>query len=407
MPTVISMPKLSDSMEEGVVAAWLVADGGEIEDGAALAEIESDKATTEFAAAIGGVVRHAVREGGTVRVGDPIAAIFAIGEEVPGGTLFDSAHPAGAPAEPPAAAAVVGISSDRDGDGGDAEPFRIDRSDPNPFRISATPVARRLARELNVELNRVSGTGPHSRIRRADVVAAHARANGAGADRGTFVPFSRIQRIVAERMELAAATVPVFELRGGADIRRLELLRTSRPSDAPTVSVTHCIIKACALALVDFPRVNGVYDPGGGVRLKSRVNIGMAVDARGELVVPTIFDADKKSVETIARDASELVARSRAGRLGPSDLEGGTFTVTNLGMLGVLSFTPIINPGQTAILAVGTATERVVFDQSSLTSRREIELSLVCDHRVVYGAEAARFLGRICDLLDGPDQLGL
>jgi pyruvate dehydrogenase E2 component (dihydrolipoamide acetyltransferase) len=335
-----------------------------------------------------------------------------------------------------------------------------------PERLRASPLARRLARERGVELADVHGSGPHGRIVRADVeqappgtpapapaaVAAAVApvtgppspspdATGTPAAAGvgdvtrakgetTVVALSRTQQAIARRMAESRATVPDFSVQVDVDMQQCVALRTqlkslAHPADAgeagdhevPTYN--DMVVKACALALREHPRVNGSYRDG-AVQLHSRVNVGVAVAAEhGDthagtsehshtLVVPTVFDADTKALGEIARETRRLAQRVREQTITPPELGGGTFTVSNLGMLGVRSFTAIINPPQAAILSVGALEQRVVVDEEgSFAARPMLALTLVSDHRILYGADAARFAARVRELLQAPAALTL
>jgi pyruvate dehydrogenase E2 component (dihydrolipoamide acetyltransferase) len=219
---------------------------------------------------------------------------------------------------------------------------------------------------------------------------------------------NRLQRTVARRMAESRATVPDFELRCEVDMTAVvELRGRLREVADPAPSYNDFIVKAAALALREFPRVNAAYRDG-AVETYSRINVGIAVAAEDALVVPTIVDADRMSLGEIARSARELAARVRDGSVSPAELAGGTFTVSNLGMHGVDSFSAVINPPQAAILAVGSLKPRpVVLEGGELAARPTVNLSLACDHRVLYGADGARFLGRVRELLERPDALAL
>ena len=218
-------------------------------------------------------------------------------------------------------------------------------------------------------------------------------ADAAGTARGTVqrVALSRTQQVVARRVAEARATIPDFTVTAEIDMRRAEDVRTQlRGGPGPGPTLNDLIVKACGLALREFPRVNGAYRDG-AFELHSRVNVGIAVAAGDELVIPTVFDADTRSLAEIAATTRELAARARAGLTAAPELSGATFTVSNLGMHGVTGFTAVISPPQAAVLAVGTVGRRGI-----------MRATLTCDHRIVYGAEAARFLTRVGELLGRP-----
>jgi pyruvate dehydrogenase E2 component (dihydrolipoamide acetyltransferase) len=397
------MPRLSDSMEEGTVLRWLVARGDPVEVGQPLVEIETDKATVTYEAEVAGVILALnVSEGATVPLGAPLAVIGEPGEEL---TRIERSEEAAATGSP-AALAVSGPGSGKTVVVGGAAPWRSGRA-------NASPLARRLAAQLNVRLEGLAGSGPNGRVIRADVErAAAGEGTGAGSGAGhakgeTAVhELTRVQRTVARRMAESRATVPDFELRCEVDMSKVVSLRERlREVTDPVPTYNDFIVKAAALALRQFGRVNGTYRDG-KVETHSRVNVGVAVAADETLVVPTIFDADRLSIGEISRKSRELAERVRDGSISSSDLGGGTFTVSNLGMHGVDCFSAVINPPQAAILAVGSLKPRAIVDSDgSVVARPTVNLTLACDHRVLYGADGARFLARLRELLEGPDAL--
>jgi pyruvate dehydrogenase E2 component (dihydrolipoamide acetyltransferase) len=288
-------------------------------------------------------------------------------------------------------------------------------------RVKASPVARRIARELGVDLAALVGTGPEGRIVKADVVAASGRgpaaapapvgpaaaatADDATGAKGTVevVEANRIQQLIARRMASAKATIPDFQVTVDVDAEAaFELREQLRGQAEPLPSLNDFVIKACALALRAHPRVNGAYVDG-HFEYYSRINIGMAVASEASLIVPTIFDADTRSLIEIASATRALAAKVRDGNVSPPELAGGTFTVSNLGMFGVSRFTAVINPPQAAILAVGAAAPRAAFaEDGTVSARRVMELTISADHRIVYGADAADFLGTVRKRLERP-----
>ncbi|MGH2910262.1 MAG: dihydrolipoamide acetyltransferase family protein, partial [Solirubrobacteraceae bacterium] len=372
----IVMPRLSDSMEEGTVLRWLVDEGAPVVEGEPLVEVETDKASVTYESEADGTLLTIVTgEGESAAVGAVIAVVGVAGEEVPA-----AARPA-----PPA--------------GG---------------RVKASPLARRIAAELGVDLRALTGSGPHGRVIRADVERARARgANGSavpepattGNARGEVArePLSRLQQTVARRMAESRATVPDFELRAEVDMgAAVELRAQLRELSDPLPSFNDLLVKAAALALREFPRVNGAYRDGELERY-SRINVGIAVAAQDALVVPTIFDADRRPLREIAAAARDLAAKVRDGSITPAELAGGTFSVSNLGMFGIDSFSAVVNPPQAAILAVGALKPRPVVDGAgTIVARPTVQLTLACDHRILYGADGARFLARVRELLQTP-----
>jgi pyruvate dehydrogenase E2 component (dihydrolipoamide acetyltransferase) len=373
----VTMPRLSDSMEEGTILEWLVSDGANVRHGDELAEIETDKATMTYEADAEGIIEHVAAEGDTLAVGATIAHLFA----------EDEARPAGEEHEP---VAVV------------ARPVAVTEPAGQPSRVKASPLARRVALDLGVELNKLTGSGPGGRIVRADVEAApRDQAVARRSDDVETVQLTRVQRTIVRRVSESSASIPDFQVRTEADVTELLALRRAMKDAGRAPSVNDFVVRACALTLRDHPRVNGTYRDG-AFDLHARVNIGVAVASEGTLIVPSIFDADAKTVTQIATESRALAAQVRDGTIAPADLAGGTFTVSNLGMFGVTSFTAVINAGQAAILAVGAAVERPVVRDGDIVARSVMELSLSCDHRILYGADAAAFVADLRGLLEQP-----
>jgi len=427
--TDVLMPRLSDSMEEGTILQWLVEDGAPVARGDELCEIETDKAAMTYEADTEGVVHHVAAEGDTLPIGAVIAQLLAEGE-APAASGAAAAAPAEATvasgatnAEPPAAEPATAAATVPAPAGGDVTA----ENGNGAVRVKASPLARRIAREHDLDLTALSGTGPNGRIVKADVEAAATNGSGpepaapatsdaavtpataspvAGAKGDVTVQtLTRGQKVVARRMAEAKATVPEFTLQATIDMEEAVALRAQLKAvateDRPTPSYNDMIVKACALALREFPRANGSYRDA-EYHLYSRVNVGIAVAADDGLVVPTIFDADTLSLGAVATEARRLAGRVRDGSVTPPELSGGTFTVSNLGMFGVTNFTAIINPPQAAILAVGTMAPRAVVRDGALVARQTMDVTLTSDHRILNGADAAQFLARIRALLETP-----
>ncbi len=428
----IVMPRLSDSMEEGTILKWLKADGDAVARGEPLAEIETDKATLTYESDAGGVLTIVAPAGETLPIGSVIARLDADGD---GGG-------AAASAAPPAATAAPAVSTPPPAPAAAPEPA-VTPPAPTPTaggRVKASPIARRIARERGLDLHAIAGSGPGGRIVKADVehaepgaaapappppapetaapepeatpapAAAPApappppAATGTGTGKGevTVQELTRTQQLIARRMAESKATVPEFTLTSEIDMEACVALRAELKALGGEVpSYNDMVVKACALALREFPRANGSYRDG-RFELHGRVNVGVAVAAPDALVVPTVFDADRKSLREIARETRALAERVRAGTVTPPELSGGTFTVSNLGMFGVTVFTAVINPPQAAILAVGALAPRAVVRDGALVARNTMGVTLACDHRILYGADAAQFLARIRELLEQP-----
>jgi pyruvate dehydrogenase E2 component (dihydrolipoamide acetyltransferase) len=414
--TEVTMPSLSDSMQEGTILSWLREDGEHVAVGDELVEIETDKATMTYESPAEGTLRIVAGVGETLPVGAPIAQL---GDEpaAPSEQLVETPEPEASEQpvetlEPLPAPVVVSTN----GSGSDHE-------------VRATPLARRMASAHGVDLGVLEGTGPRGRITRADVAAsagiedevaepprvapasvpttasAPASAPAPAGNGHTTQDLTRVQQLIARRMSEAKATIPEFQVQTEADIDALLALRAQLKEQAeppdPMPSLNDFIVKACALALRRYPRANGSYRDG-RFELHEHVNVGIAVAATDALVVPTIADADARSVGAIAREARRLAAAVRDGSVTPRDLAGATFSVSNLGMYGMTAITPVINPPQAAILGVGAARAVPALRDRELVERRLMTLTLSCDHRILYGADAAEFLSDIRRGLESP-----
>ena len=429
----ITMPKLSDSMLEGTIISWLKRDGEPVARDEDLVEIETDKATMTYASEFAGVLHILAADGTTHPVGAVIAQVApdAGTEAVLGaGARTEEAVGANMMAEGTVAA-----------NGGAAASRPVVPALPSAAR--ATPLARRAADAHGVDLDGLAGTGPGGRITRADVLAAAgvadpaaraparaARAAAApvpaapapavpsppapvpapprtGARSDTIETPTRVQRLIAARMAEANATIPQFEVQTEVTMDRAIALRAEmiELNDLdPMPSYNDFVIKACALALVRHPRVNASYHED-RFELHGRVNVGFAVASHDALIVPTIVDADTKSLTAIARDTRQLAARVRSGEITPPELSGATFTVSNLGMFGMTAIRPIVNPPQVAILGVGAMRTVLARVAGEIADRTLMTLTLTSDHRILYGADAARFLADVKGLLETPLRL--
>ena len=408
----VLMPRLSDTMAEGVLSHWRKKQGDPVRKGDLLAEIETDKATMELEAYDEGVLeRLLVPEGATVPIGQLIAVIG------------DGHHAAAAPAVPPAPAPPPAVP----GPGKPATAPAPGTPAAAATQIRTSPLARKIAHSHGIDLATITGTGPGGRIVRADVEAAAAFAEGgpaavaaaspppepgqaaaaAAADGQADdeeVPLTAVRRITARRLTESAAA-PHFYLTGVIDAGPLLAFRAEAndrlAAAGAKVSVTDLLVRACAVTLRGHPQVNSSWG-GDKIILHRRIHVGVAVALDDGLIVPVIRDADRKSLREIAAEARVLAERARAGKLAPQEFTGGTFTVSNLGMFGVDHFTAVINPPEAAILAVGAATEEPVIRDGQLAGRPTIKLTLSIDHRVLDGATAAAFLRDLKDTLQEP-----
>jgi pyruvate dehydrogenase E2 component (dihydrolipoamide acetyltransferase) len=464
--TDIVMPRLSDSMEEGTILRWLKSPGDEVALGEELVEIETDKANMVYEApAAGTLVELLAAEDDTLPIGQVIARVGEAGEapsgateetteeegeaavgaaekgdgdrgspspvpgsaasrsprvpaaEAPSAASPSSAAAGASPTQPVSEAAQGGLPATPGGDG----------------RVKASPLARRIARDSGLDLAGLAGSGPGGRIVKADVeraiaagppaapapVAAAAPAEPTPGVRErpetakgsvSVEERTKLQQTVARRMAESKATAPHFYLSAEVDMSRAVAargqLKAAAAEDEVVPSFNDMVVKACAIALRDHPRANGAYRDG-RLELYSRVNVGVAVAAQNTLIVPTVFDADLKGLRQIASESRALAQRVREATVTPPELSGGTFTVSNLGMFGIDSFSAVINPPQAGILAVGAITERPVVRDGEITTAHLMPVTLACDHRILYGADGARFLDRIRKLLEEPLGLAL
>lgn len=445
----IVMPRLSDSMEEGTVLRWLKAVGDEVALGEELVEIETDKANMVYEApAAGTLIEVVAGEGDTLPIGEVIARVGEAGEapgadggptrkeagrgEAPVTASASPAQPSGGLAEGAGRASQAPASTTPPStarvEGAGAVPATPAPAPGGDGRVKASPLARRIAAENGLELGAIAGSGPGGRIVKADVERAIAtqpvpaapapaaptpgvRERPETAKGSVSVEeLTRLQQTVARRMAESKATAPHFYLQAEVDMSRCVEARAALKSAAeegePVPSFNDMVVKAAAIALREHPRANGAYRDG-RLELYERVNIGVAVAAQDALVVPTVFDADQKGLRQIARETRALAQRVRDGTVTPPELSGGTFTVSNLGMFGIDAFSAVINPPQAGILAVGAIVERPVVRDGEIATAHLMTLNLACDHRILYGADGARFLDRIRGLLAEPLGLAL
>lgn len=408
MSVSVLMPALSPTMTEGTLARWLVKEGDSVKSGDVIAEIETDKATMEVEALDDGVVaKLAVAEGTqNVAVNAVIAVLAEDGESVDDALAAVAAVPAAAPSTPPqtdapAAAPAAATSPVQPA----VTPELTARSD----RVFASPLARRIAADAGLELARLSGTGPHGRIIRADVEEALASgASGAAVQPAAvsrtasaavpaeerFVPHNAMRRVIADRLQQSKQTAPHFYLTVDCEIDNLLAARKAlneAAEDGVKISVNDMVVKAAAAALMAEPDVNGYFEAE-GCRYFSTADICVAVAVDGGLVTPVIHDVQNLGLADISRKTSDLASRARAGTLDPSEYAGGSFTISNLGMFGVREFAAVINPPQSAILAVGAGEQRPVVKNGELAVATVMTVTLSADHRIVDGALGAKWL---------------
>jgi pyruvate dehydrogenase E2 component (dihydrolipoamide acetyltransferase) len=437
----VLMPKGSDTMTEGKVLKWLKREGETVSSGDAIVEIETDKVDMEVETTGEGVLRQIiVKEGQSVPVGQLLGIIGTPNEDITSfvksvvavpappadpasvssqATKVDAPVAAGAPAVPPAPAGVRPASSVV---APAAHPAPAPTSSPSVAggRVLASPLARRIAQEKGLDLSRLSGSGPGGRIVRQDV--DRAAATGAPPATRTHVPppahppyvpgdpefmdepLSSMRKIIATRLTQSLGPVPHFYLTIEVDMRRAMELRQSANNLNPELKLTYndIILKACAAALRAHPEVNASY-MGESTRTYHRVHIGIAVPVEGGgLITPVIHDCDQKSLQQVSQEAKDLVARARNRKLAPNEYTGATFSVSNLGMMGIDQFSAIINPPEGAILAVGAVVEKPVVTDHHVAIGHRCRMTLSCDHRVVDGATGAKFLQTLQSILENP-----
>ena len=410
----VNMPKLSDTMEEGTIVEWKKKSGEQVKSGDVLAEVESDKATFDLEADADGVLQILVEQGVPAKIGAPIARIgsgeSAATEPKPAPAPTPAATPEKPKAKEPAKPAPAAEKATPPAAPAAPAPLQ-DGQD-----IKASPLARRLASEMGVDLAAIKGTGPEGRIVKEDVLAAgtarpaadrsRSQAERRGGAEVEIVEPTRMQATIARRMLESKTTVPEFTVTVEARVDLAVSLRQQLKDSvagAEKVTMTDFLVRACALALRKFPEVNSSWVDGKFQR-KGSINIGLAVaPSQGMgLLVPVVHDADLKDIIQISIESRQVIERARAGRPNEGDLSGATFSISNLGMYGVDEFTAIINPPEAAILAVGAIKEVPVVEGERIVPGKVMRMTLSVDHRVFYGATAAQFMGEVRRLVENP-----
>jgi pyruvate dehydrogenase E2 component (dihydrolipoamide acetyltransferase) len=399
MAEAIIMPKTGMAMTEGVIIEWLVSEGDAVSAGDPLAEIETDKSSMQVEAESDGTILRILYEpGATVPVVETIAWIGDPGETPPETPPETAAEGDGHPPRRKATPAARRIAMERKVSLSDISATgrrgEIRADDVRGFEpVRATHLARRIAESNGIDLSSVDGTGRGGTIRKRDL-------EGLSGDRR--FPLTTIQKITGERMTRSHQEIPAVSMDIPADVTEmLEVRRRINESIPEKISINDIVLKAAAMALREHERINAVLD-GDHLIFRREINIGMAVATDRGLLVPVISEADRLSLRELSRRASDLAHKAREGGLSALEMEGGTFTVTNIGKFGVTSFTPIINQPQAAILGVCAIEDKVRIDQGSVEVRKVMGLSLRFDHRVVDGAEAASFFSRVRNLLENP-----
>jgi pyruvate dehydrogenase E2 component (dihydrolipoamide acetyltransferase) len=399
----VILPRLGQGMEAGTIVRWLKSEGDAVEKGEPLFELDTDKVTQEVEAEASGVLLKILVPEGEVPVGTPIAYVGEAGENVPAEKAPAAVQAGTGTAEPPPAPErdEVPVPSEAPVAAGG-----------NGGRIKASPLARRIARERDIDLAALAGTGPEGRIVAEDVEraavepaakrAAPAVAPAAAPGAVERVELTSLRKTIARRLT-EAWTVPAFQISMSADMTKSQELRgllvERYPDERPTI--TDVLTKVCAIALMRHRDVNASFADD-AIELHSSANVGLAVATERGLVVPVIAASESRTVAEIAAARADLVGRARDGKLQAEDLEGGTFTISNLGMYGVEQFIAVLNPPQAAILAVGAIEDRPVASDGDIVVRPMMTMTLTCDHRTIDGATAADFLRTVKEFLEEP-----
>lgn len=395
MPIKIFMPALSPTMTEGNLARWLKKEGDKVKAGEVMAEIETDKATMEMEAVDEGVLAKIVIASGTegVAVGSLIAVVLEDGE-----TVEDLAKMDLSTSITPSASAAAEVKAPV------VEVNTLAKA-PSGERIFASPLAKRIAAQNNVNLANISGSGPHGRIIKSDVlnVSSNARQISRNADESKIVPHSNVRKIIAKRLLESKQTIPHFYLSIECHLDKLLEARAemNSMSDSYKLSVNDFIIKASALAMKDVPMVNASWSDEGMV-MYNNIDICVAVASPSGLVTPVLKNADFKGMPALSNEMKELASRARENKLKPEEFQGGGFTISNLGMFGIKNFSAIINPPQSCILAVGEGSKRAVVETDAIKIATVMDVTLSCDHRVVDGAVGAQFLSAFKSYIESP-----
>jgi len=434
MATKVFMEALSPTMEEGRLVKWLKNEGDAVKSGEPLAEVETDKAIMELVARGDGVLRkRLVAENESRPVGQLVAVIAAPDENIDaliaeagaaaGGakpaeqvvaTTQESAGAPSAPRAPVEARAEASAPPQQKAPTTPAPPPAASQApSANGGQVRSSPLARRLASERGLDLSRLQGSGPGGRIIKRDIESAASVAASAPAARPTMraptgadyedVALTQIRKTIAKRLAESIGPIPTFYLTAEYDLTRVTEMRAAMAElgDEFKVSVNDILLKAVATALSQHPEVNAHW-LGDRIRYYNRVHLGMAVATNDGLIVPVIFDADQKRMRDISAEAKELAKRARERKLKPEEYTGSTFSISNLGMFGIDQFTAIINPPESAILAIGASEDKLVVENGEPVVRKRMRVTMSCDHRVIDGAVGAKFLQTLRRLIENP-----
>jgi pyruvate dehydrogenase E2 component (dihydrolipoyllysine-residue acetyltransferase) len=407
MSSQVTLPRLGQGMESGTIVRWLKSEGDQVEKGEPLYELDTEKVTQEVEADASGVLLKILAgEGEEIEVGKPIAVIGEEGEDVPDAEPVAKEEPAEEKEEPKEAAP-------KSENGRPEEPEAEAAPEPQAAdggRVKASPLARRIAREKGIDLRSLRGTGPEGRIVAEDVERAEAAPAPAAAPAAApageveVIPLTGMRKTIARRMT-EAWEAPAFQITMTADmsaairLREALVARMGEGDAKPTYS--DILTKVSAVALMRHRAVNALF-AGDEIHLQPTANVGIAVAIPNGLVVPVLRSCETKTIPQLAAERADVVARTRENKLKQEDLEGGTFTISNLGMYGVERFVAVLNPPQAAILAVGAIEERAVVRNGELAARPVMEMTLTCDHRSVDGATASEFLRTVKQFLEEP-----
>ena len=415
MPINIQMPALSPTMEEGTLAKWLVKEGDSVESGDVMAEIETDKATMEFEAVDEGVIgKIIVPEGSTgIKVNEIIAILLEDGEDSSDIETNDAENKQDVVDIIKNDEKIPVVKSEKTGLSSSKE------------RIFATPLARRIAKSTNVDLANIKGSGPYGRIVKADVQSNNVKAlektpitqitNSVASEsiktmykdrEFAEIPLDGMRKVIANRLTEAKQTIPHFYLRKSVNLDKLLIIRSEMNAglidQGIKISVNDFIVKASSLALQDIPQANVVWAQDRILQMTSS-DVAVAVSVEGGLFTPVIFDSEKKTLSSLSSEIKDLASRARKKKLSPNEYQGGSFAISNLGMMGVENFDAVINPPHGSILAVGAGTKKpIVKEDGAISAATIMSLTLSVDHRAIDGALGAEFLARITHYLENP-----
>ncbi len=415
MAEVIRMPRLSDTMEEGVIVEWLKKEGDPVEPGDILAEVETDKATMELENYHEGVLLHIGVKEGAVPVNGILAVIGEEGEDYAEALAQASKDaPAAAPVEVSAStstdagSASVGQTQEVPSNGESSSASVLATTD---GRIKASPLAKKMAMDAGVELGQIKGSGEHGRVVKRDVLqyiesgasrASTPEVSASPAGVSEDLPVSQMRKVIARRLSESKFSAPHFYVTVEIEMSRAMEARKALNEEAPPkISFNDLIVKATAAALRRHPKINASW-LGDRIRVHGDVHVGVAVAVEDGLMVPVVRHADRKSLSQINSEVKELAGRARERKLQPAEMQGNTFTISNLGMFGVDEFTAIINPPDACILAVGSIVPKPIVADGSIQVGNILKVTLSSDHRVVDGAMAAQFLQTLRSFLENP-----